>query len=152
MASNVAFAGFFCYNQEDIHTRSAMRNLYSSVGYRLGLLSLILSLGPGRALAQIFNGPGLSGGVDTAKAIDGPIQADTRTVVLRILRVALDYLALAAVIMVIVAGLFLIFSLGNEEAKNKAKNIVKYVVIGLLVILFARVVVGFFTVELPGTL
>ncbi len=56
---------------------------------------------------------------------------------------------LVAVIMIIVAGIFLIASLGNEEAKNKAKNIVKYVAIGLLVILFARVIVSFFTIVLP---
>ena len=102
--------------------------------------------------AQVFNGPGLEGGVGTAAGIDGPVQRPLRAVILLILRYVLDFLALAAVIMVIVAGIFLLFSGGDDAAKDKAKNIIKFVIIGLIIILLARVIVGFFTEALPQAL
>ncbi len=63
----------------------------------------------------------------------------------KIVREILNYLALIATITVIIAGFYLVLSLGNEEGKEKAKKIVMYTLIGLVVILFARIIVGFIT-------
>jgi hypothetical protein len=57
----------------------------------------------------------------------------------------LNFLALLAVIFIVVAGIRLIVSQGEQDAKDKAKKTIIYVIIGLLVIVFARVIVGFFT-------
>lgn len=101
------------------------------------------------AFAQVFGGPGLQGGVNTAGTISGPVNRPIRDIVISVLRYVLDFLALVAVVMVIIAGIYLVASLGNDEAKNKAKTIIKYVVIGLIVILFARFIVSFFTIVAP---
>ena len=97
-----------------------------------------------------------------AGAFGGPIPAipgtpsgvsenDIRNRILQALTFVLNFLALAAVIFIIIAGIRLIVSGGEEDAKNKAKKTILYVIIGLLVVLFARVIVGFFTTGVNQT-
>lgn len=73
-----------------------------------------------------------------------------RDIILEALKLVLDFLALAAVIFIIIAGIRLIVSGGSDEQKDKAKKTILYVIIGLLIVLFARVIVGFFTEVLPS--
>lgn len=70
-------------------------------------------------------------------------QAGIRDKITDLLIIVLNFLALLAVIMLVIAGIKLIVSQGEEEEKNKAKKIILYVIAGLLLILFARVIVGF---------
>jgi hypothetical protein len=51
---------------------------------------------------------------------------------------------------VIVGGFRILAAAGNEEQVTKGRKTIIYAVIGLLVIFFARVIVGFFTGELAG--
>lgn len=66
-----------------------------------------------------------------------------RGTVLGILRGVLSFMALIAVVVIVIAGIYLVISLGDEQAKDRAKRIIFYAVIGLLVILFAQAIVGF---------
>jgi uncharacterized membrane protein YjgN (DUF898 family) len=101
------------------------------------------------AYAQTFEGSGLNGGVQHGKDIKGiATSSDIRGTIVKVLAALLDFLALIAVIVVIIAGFMLIFSFGNEEGKEKAKKTIFYTLIGLAVILFARVIVGFITTYL----
>ena len=100
------------------------------------------------ASAQVFNGPGLEGGVVQAGMIDGPVKAPLRDVILSIFYKALGFLALAAVVMIVIAGFTLVLSGGSDTAKDTAKKMILYVAIGLIVILLARTGVGFFLNEL----
>jgi len=102
------------------------------------------------AHAQVFDGPGILGGLNAAGGIAGLPNGDVRSTIIRILRTVLSFLALAAVITIIIAGIILILSLGNEEQKDRAKRIIFYTLIGLVIILFARVIVGIVTVYLAG--
>ena len=97
-----------------------------------------------RAAAQVFDGPGLGGGVELAGQIDGPLHGTLREVILSFLYKALSFLALAAVIMIVAAGFYMVLSNGSDEAKDKAKKIILYVIIGLVIIFIARSLVGFF--------
>lgn len=83
--------------------------------------------------------------------INGTLGGDTdiRTVITSTLNYVLSFLALIAVIVLVIAGIRLIVSQGNEEERDKAKKTILYAVIGLLIVLFARVIVGFFTTTLP---
>lgn len=90
-----------------------------------------------------YNGPGLSAGVGATSGIEGISEADLRVVALNIVLTVLDYLALIAVIIIIIAGLRLIVSQGDEEAKEKTKKTILYVIVGLLIIFFARAIVMF---------
>ncbi len=97
-----------------------------------------------------FDGPGILGGLDSVSGIAGLPDGDVRATIIRILLSVLSFLALAAVITIIIAGIILIVSLGNEEQKERAKRIIFYTLIGLVIILFARVIVGLVTVYLAG--
>lgn len=89
---------------------------------------------------------GFGGPVPEIEGTPGALdQQQIRDVVIRILTMVLDFMALAAVIFIIIAGIRLIVSGGSDDSKDKAKKIILYVIIGLLIILFARVIVGFFT-------
>jgi hypothetical protein len=103
----------------------------------------------GTATAQVFNGPGLEGGVNEAGLINGPVKAPLRQVILSMLYKALSFLALAGIVMVIIAGFMFVLSAGKDEVKDKAKKVIIYVVIGLIIVLLARAGVGFFLNGLP---
>ncbi len=78
-------------------------------------------------------------------------EGDIRNVIIRFITFVLNFLALVAVIFIIIAGIRLIVSQGEDEAKEKAKKTIIAVIVGLLVILFARVIVGFFTQTVAQT-
>jgi uncharacterized protein involved in response to NO len=78
-----------------------------------------------------------------------PTGVDVRATVTQLLLWVLDFLALAAVVVIVIAGIRLIVSQGNEEQKETAKKAIFYALAGLLIILFARVIVGLITQELP---
>ncbi len=115
------------------------------VGATLGTIILVSTT----ASAQVFNGPGLEGGVNVAATIQGPAQGSAYDVVLRITLFVLSFLALAGVIAIIIAGIFLVVSGGSEDARERAKKIIIYVIVGLVLVFFARLIVGFFTNVLP---
>jgi len=108
------------------------------------LISLwpLVAFSPTRVAAQVFNGGSLAEGLGLASGIGGLAKGDIRSVVLHVLLFVLNFLALAAVVAIVVAGIYLIVGGGSDESKEKAKKIILYVIIGLLVILFARVIVG----------
>ncbi len=85
------------------------------------------------------------GGLPDASSPD-----DVRQVIVDILAAILNFLALIAVIIIIIAGIRLIVSQGEDEQKDKAKKTILYAIVGLVVVLFARVIVSLVTVYLAG--
>ncbi len=71
----------------------------------------------------------------------GPV--DIRQLIVNIMRKILDFMALIAVVTIVIAGIWLIVGLGEESAKERAKKIVIYTIVGLLLILIARALVTF---------
>ena len=72
-------------------------------------------------------------------------EAGLRTTIINLVKLVLDFVALAAVVVVVIAGIRLILSQGSDEQKDKAKKTIFYALIGLIVVLFARVIVGLVT-------
>lgn len=83
------------------------------------------------------------GGLPDASSPD-----DVRGTVIAILEAVLNFLALIAVVVIVIAGIRLILSQGEDEQKDKAKKTILYSIIGLVVVLFARVIVSLVTVYL----
>jgi hypothetical protein len=102
--------------------------------------------------SSVFNGGGLLQGLNAAGFLiaDLPDGNDPRRIVIRVITAILNFTSLIAVIMVIIAGFYLIFSMGEDDKKDKAKKIIFYTLIGLVVLLFARIIVGLVTVWLAG--
>lgn len=68
---------------------------------------------------------------------------DLKQAIIDIIGKVLDFMTLIAVVMIIVAGIRYIISQGEEGEKDKAKKMIIYVIIGLLIILVARAIVTF---------
>ncbi|MDD5054694.1 MAG: TrbC/VirB2 family protein [Candidatus Peribacteraceae bacterium] len=75
--------------------------------------------------------PGLSSDVDIKNAI------------VTVITYVLDFILIIAVLFVIIAGIRLIVSGGDEGEKDKAKTTIIYVIAGIVIILLARVIVMF---------
>ncbi len=99
-------------------------------------------------MGSIFDGAGIRSGLEYLKPL--PLEGDIRTIVLHALLNALSFLALAATIAIIVAGIYLIVGGGSEEWRMKAKKTIIWTIVGLLIVFFSRVIVGFFTIALPS--
>ncbi len=59
------------------------------------------------------------------------------------LSLVLNLLGLLAAIVIVIAGVRLIFSMGDETSKETAKKTVLYAIAGLLLILFAKAIITF---------
>lgn len=68
---------------------------------------------------------------------------DLKTAVIKVLNIALGFLALVAVIMIIWGGFTWLTAAGSEEKVDKAKKIISAAVIGLIIVLLAWAVVTF---------
>ena len=95
--------------------------------------------------AQTYNGPGIVGGVGAAGSIAGVSNTDLRSIIINSTHIVLGFLALVAVVVIIIAGIFLVTSVGNDEGKEKAKKIILYAIIGLIVILLSEGIVAIIT-------
>lgn len=135
-----------------------MRHTYTAAAV-VCALSLSMGIFAGQAALPFVQAAGPSGGgsiedgLDKIKAnVDIPVGngQNLRETIIDIINFVLSFLALAAVIMIIVAGFFLVLGGGSEASATRAKKIILYTVIGLLIIFFARVIVGLFTKELPS--
>ncbi len=75
--------------------------------------------------------------------IGGGTATDTsvRSLVIKIINFILNIVLIIAVLAVIIAGVYLITSGGDEGQKDKAKSIILYAAIGIVVILLSRVLV-----------
>jgi len=68
-------------------------------------------------------------------------EAAFRASVISIIKKILSFMALVAVVLIVLAGIRLVVSQGEEAEKDKAKKTILYVVIGLIVIIIARAMV-----------
>lgn len=74
----------------------------------------------------------------------------TRNSIVTVINFILTFLALVAVIFVIIGGVRILAAGGNEEQVTKGRKTIIFAIIGLVIVFFARVIVGFFTAELAG--
>jgi len=98
----------------------------------------------GLAVAQVYNGGGVEAGVGAAGAIQGVGSGNLRQQIGNVVNTALNYAALIAVVVIIIAGFMLILSLGDEGRKDTARRIIIYTGIGLIILLTAKIIVAFF--------
>jgi len=96
---------------------------------------------PLRCAASVWSGG--DEGLGDAAAIETGGSGDLRQSIWTIVERVLTYMGIAAVIVIVIAGIYLIVGGGSDESRQKAIKIVLYTVIGLLVILLASAFVHF---------
>lgn len=115
---------------------------FASIGTALAAI-------PSTAFAQVYNGGGVTAGISAAAGL-GLATGNPFQILLRVIAILLSFMGLVAVCAIIIAGIYMIVSLGNDDGKEKAKKIIKYTLIGLIIILFSRILVGLVTHVLYG--
>ncbi len=85
-----------------------------------------------------------AGATEFISNMDNPTEqeGDFRTIVLTVVTYFLGFLGLLATIMVIYGGITYVTSAGNDEAVGKAKKIMIYAFIGIIVILLSFAIVN----------
>ncbi|MCF7844548.1 MAG: pilin [Kiritimatiellales bacterium] len=68
---------------------------------------------------------------------------DIETTITEIVINILGLMALVAVIVIVIAGVRLVISQGEQEAVEKSKKTILYAVVGLIIILLAQAIVSF---------
>jgi hypothetical protein len=95
-------------------------------------------------LAAVYGGQGILAGISAAAGLGGiSTSTSIRDLIIRLILFVLNFVLLLAVVAIIIAGIYLIVSNGDEGQKDKAKNIILYALIGIVVILFSRLIVTF---------
>jgi type IV secretory pathway VirB2 component (pilin) len=114
--------------------------LFDRATYRLWIAYAAATTGIGTAFGQLEQPEDIEG----LPQGSGDTESIKNTIV-NLLGTVLNFLALIAVIFIVIAGIRLIVSQGEEQQKDKAKKTIIYVIVGLIVILLARIIVGFFS-------
>ncbi|MBT4119858.1 MAG: hypothetical protein HOE29_02985, partial [Candidatus Peribacter sp.] len=105
----------------------------------IGLILIAIAAGIVNIIIGATGGANIFGPVPTLNGT--ATGTDIRVVIRDILTTVLGFMALAAVVVIVIAGILMVVSLGDEQAKDRAKRIILYAVIGLFIILFARAIV-----------
>ena len=100
----------------------------------LKLAAVVVCSTPYQALAQLDPDP---------PDVVGRGPSDLKEAIELVIKKVLDFMTLIAVVMIVIAGIRYIISQGEESEKDKAKKMIIYVVIGLVIILVARAIVTF---------
>ena len=93
--------------------------------------------------SPFYDGGGIQEGIERAQAISGLTDKGLRETIIEILFIVLGFMGLAAVVVIVIAGIMMVVSGGDEQLIGRAKKIIFWAIIGLLVILFASGIVGF---------
>ncbi len=104
------------------------------------LTAFILMLNPNIS-ASVFNGGTIQQGIQAAAGVGGISAMSANELMARLIQVILSVVTTLAVLTIVIAGMFLILSIGDEGQKDKAKKIIQYTIIGIIVILLAQVIV-----------
>lgn len=76
-------------------------------------------------------------------SLDAQDSDSLRNVLISITTQVLSFMALIAVIVIIIAGIRLVIGGADESQREKARNTVLYAVVGLILILLAQAIVAF---------
>ena len=97
--------------------------------------------------AQVFDGGGLLGGLGRAKSELGGsgirLDSNILIVIVRVLNAALTFLAVAAVVAFTVSGFMFILGFGSDTAIQRAKKIMTWSAVGILVTLLSYILTAF---------
>jgi len=97
-------------------------------------------------VAYANNGNGIFGDVPPI----GP-EGNARSIIINITTTILNIMALIAVVVIVIAGIRLVISQGEQEAVEKGKKTILFAILGLIVILLARAIVDFIATNVAGS-
>jgi len=125
------------------------QQIFAGIGFALVACTLLFTgvAGGGMLQASVFDGDGLIEGLHNAEAeIEGTgIREETDIVIAigEVINFILMFAALLVFIAFVVAGFMFILGFGSDASIQRAKKIMIWSIVGLIVIIFAFVIVQF---------
>lgn len=120
-----------------------MKKFLKQLAIVAGLSALaVLAMSAVASAQSGFLGGGASESVPTAVLEGTGGQGSLRALALTIINFFLGFLGLIAVIMIIYAGVLYVTAAGAEDQTGKAKKIIMYAIIGLLIVLLSWAIVN----------
>ncbi len=105
--------------------------------FLLRTAAAVACLGPVQALAQLDNS-------DIGNITGSDIgSGNLKEAIVVVIQYILGFVAIVAVVVIVIAGIRFIVSAGEEGEKEKAKKMIIYALIGLVIILLAEAIVNF---------
>ena len=125
-----------------------MKHTYSPWYHRIGAvttwITALVTSATKTAAQPVYSGGGITEGINTAGNITGVTNNNLRQTIGTTVDTALSYTALAAVVVIVIAGLYLILGLGSDSSRDTARKIVLYTGVGIVIILLAKSLVFLF--------
>lgn len=112
-----------------------MKKLFATVSSAIGSSVAFV----GSSIAAELPPPQDIAGLETT----GGSSANIQSIIVKVITYVLDLVLIIGIVYVIIAGLRLIVSGGDEGEKDKAKQTIIYVIVGIIIVIFARVIVNF---------
>ncbi|MBU2259592.1 hypothetical protein KKC44_03205 [Patescibacteria group bacterium] len=111
-------------------------------------IALVVALSSALFIHMVNAAEGGGDGLGDSSAITGIEDASggtegIRDTIINIVTEALTFVALLATIVIIIGGIYLVAGAGSDSSRERAKNIVIYTIVGLLVIILAAAFVQF---------
>ncbi len=125
----------------DMVTRQTHR--YLQAGIVGVVLAVMMSMSNLHLTGAVFGGGTVQQGIAAASSVGGLATGSINETIGRIIIAILSVTTTIAVLTIVIAGMYLILSLGDEGQKDKAKKIIQYTVVGLIVILLAQIIIDF---------
>ncbi len=121
----------------------------------LALLAIVLTVGAGlafgsRAFAQVVDPT--SGLESFAEAAGFTSQGDLTVIIARLIRTAISFLGILAVVFVLYGGFLYMTAGGNDDKVKRAKKVFTSAIIGLVIVLSAFAIVQFVLSQLTSAL
>ncbi len=125
--------------------------------YIITPLVMFLAFAP-KGLAQIFQGSDETGKTDTQKGVDTIKDklsgsgvtgtSDIGDLILKYVNFILPYLAIAAFVGFVYAGVLYVTAFGSDDQTQKAKKVMIYAVAGLILVILSYSIVQLLTTDL----
>lgn len=123
----------------DMVTRQTRTYLQAGI---LGiLLAAAVSISSTQLSASVFGGGTVQEGILAAQGVGGIVTGNVNEVIGNIIVAILSIVTTIAVLTIVIAGMYLVLSIGDEGQKDKAKKIIQYTVVGIIVILLAQAII-----------
>lgn len=120
-----------------------MKKILKQLAILGGFLAIALTLNSTVVFANGFFGGGGAGGSVPGAVIDATGgQSSFRQLLLTIVGYFMTFLGLLAVLMIIYAGVLYVTAAGKDDQVDKAKKIILYSIVGLLVIMLSWALVN----------
>lgn len=107
------------------------------------IIGLVIGLGSVAIVNLIFNGLFGSAGTTSSNGVKGIVNMSGEDLLANALNLAYFIAAIIAVIVIIISGIMYITSSGDPGRVTKAKNLITYAIVGLILVLVAFIITGF---------